>query len=316
MAKINNSGEGLMSRLTAKEVNGVWAGITMAWDENYRFDEEIYARNIKGMIDAGVHGIYTTGSTGEFYAIEYDEFCSMVDIQSHLCGEANMPLQIGCCSDSTSKTIKLLEYAAGKKQVGAVQVNIPYWMQLSDRELLQFFKDLTSACPDMPLIHYNIPRAKRFLGGDDYVSLLEAGVNLIGVKYTFAGSHFGDLQDAMIKTPDLSYFVAETFLASAMQLGARGTYSSLIGTDPNFMLNFYKHAKEGNWDKASVGQKFIADGTDMPEGFCGWAWSDIEKIVLTLSRGGNFRGVPKGTFVTCCTDGYRPVIFKLERLKN
>ena len=66
----------------------------------------------------------------------------------------------------------------------------------------------------------------------------------------------------------------------------------------------------------SVGQEFIADGTNMPDGFCGWAWSDIEKIVLTLSRGGNFVGVPKGTFVTCCTDGYRPVVFKLERLQT
>ena len=73
------------------------------------------------------------------------------------------------------------------------------------------------------------------------------------------------------------------------------------------------------WDKCdvfSIGQEFTADGTDMPEGFCGWAWSDIEKIVLTLSRGGNFRGVPKGTFVTCCTDGYRPVVFRLERITS
>ena len=79
-----------------------------------------------------------------------------------------------------------------------------------------------------------------------------------------------------------------------------------------------KHA-DSIWDKCnvfSVGQEFIADGIDMPESFCGWAWADIEKIVLTLSRGGNFRGVPKGTFVTCCTDGYRPVVFRLERLEE
>lgn len=247
-----------MTRLTANEVNGIWAGATMPWDQGYCFDEEVYAKNISGMIAAGVHGIYTTGSTGEFYAIEYNEFCRMVDIQAELCGAAGMPLQIGCCSDSTGKTIRLLEYAAAKKEVGAAQVNVPYWMQLNDRELIQFFKDLTVACPDMPLVHYNVPRAKRFLGGDDYLSILEAGVNLIGVKYTSAGSHFGDLQDAIAKTPDLSYFVAETFLASAMQLGARGSYSSIVGTDPDFMLRFYECAKEGDWDKAIKTQKHIA----------------------------------------------------------
>jgi uncharacterized repeat protein (TIGR04076 family) len=36
--------------------------------------------------------------------------------------------------------------------------------------------------------------------------------------------------------------------------------------------------------------------------------------VLTLARGGNFLGVKPGTFVTCCTDGFRPVFFKLERI--
>ena len=66
----------------------------------------------------------------------------MIDIQTEICGKYNMPLQIGCCSDCTAKTVKLIEYAAGKQEVGAVQVNIPYWMEVNDRELLQFFKDL------------------------------------------------------------------------------------------------------------------------------------------------------------------------------
>ena len=47
---------------------------------------------------------------------------------------------------------------------------------------------------------------------------------------------------------------------------------------------------------------------EMPEGFCGWAWADIQKLVYGMARGG------QDVFVTCCTDGYRPVIFKLERL--
>ena len=44
-------------------------------------------------------------------------------------------------------------------------------------------------------------------------------------------------------------------------------------------------------------------------GFCGWAWADIEKLVYGMARGGN------DVFVTCCTDGYRPVVFKLEKVK-
>jgi dihydrodipicolinate synthase/N-acetylneuraminate lyase len=182
----------------------------------------------------------------------------MVDIEAEICGKANMPLQIGCCSDATAKTIRLLEYAASKKEVGAAQVTLPYWMELTDREVAQFFKDLYQACPDMPLVHYNIPRAKRFLHGADYRRVLNVAPTLIGVKYTFAGSHFGQLQNDLRMTPQLSYFVAEDLLVSAMQLGARGSYSSLVATNPRFMLDLYQKAAAGQWDAAMTMQRRIA----------------------------------------------------------
>jgi len=61
------------------------------------------------------------------------------------------------------------------------------------------------------------------------------------------------------------------------------------------------------------GQEFISDGW-MPEGFCSHAWTDILRYVLVLARGGNFLGVKPGMFVTCCTDGFRPVFLKVERI--
>lgn len=70
------------------------------------------------------------------------------------------------------------------------------------------------------------------------------------------------------------------------------------------------------------GQEFIISGLMIkPEGFCEWAWNDIYKTVVALARGGNFsRDTFEGwmkddrTMITCCTDGIRPVIFKVERV--
>lgn len=67
-----------------------------------------------------------------------------------------------------------------------------------------------------------------------------------------------------------------------------------------------------------VGQEFVVgeDGR-MPEGFCTWAWNDIYGIVNTLRFGGNFPWMKeKGTNIACCTDGLRPVIFKLKRMEE
>lgn len=63
--------------------------------------------------------------------------------------------------------------------------------------------------------------------------------------------------------------------------------------------------------KFEIGDTFTLDASapwDKPEGFCGWAWADIQKMAWGMSRGGPKR------FVTACTDGYRPVIFLLEQL--
>jgi uncharacterized repeat protein (TIGR04076 family) len=64
-------------------------------------------------------------------------------------------------------------------------------------------------------------------------------------------------------------------------------------------------------------QEFIFDGYNYPEGFCSWAWADIQRDASLLS---NADANPswinrKGTTITCCTDGVRPVIFRIERIE-
>ena len=65
----------------------------------------------------------------------------------------------------------------------------------------------------------------------------------------------------------------------------------------------------------SVGDEFVSKNMSIPEGFCSWAWADIQRDVAHLSMGGEFPWMKKeGTMVSCCTDGLRPVLFKLERI--
>lgn len=70
--------------------------------------------------------------------------------------------------------------------------------------------------------------------------------------------------------------------------------------------------------KLEKGQVFIVEANgNMPEGFCSWAWADIQRDVTVLRFGGSLtwmRDDQEATYV-CCTDGLRPVFFKLERLK-
>lgn len=58
------------------------------------------------------------------------------------------------------------------------------------------------------------------------------------------------------------------------------------------------------------GQEFVLDSQwSAPEGFCHWAWADMRSMIQLVNEG-KFE-----TFVSCCTDGFRPVFFKIERIQ-
>lgn len=65
------------------------------------------------------------------------------------------------------------------------------------------------------------------------------------------------------------------------------------------------------------GQEFIIEGSwpERPAGFCDWAWSDIQRDVTMILLGADLPWLKTpGTAIACCTDGLRPVTFKIERL--
>lgn len=64
------------------------------------------------------------------------------------------------------------------------------------------------------------------------------------------------------------------------------------------------------------GQEFIVEDVGkMPEDFCSSAWHTIYCNVRTLAFGGNLPWYKeKGVAISSCTDGLRPVVFKLERI--
>ena len=89
--------------------------------------------------------------------------------------------------------------------------------------------------------------------------------------------------------------------------------------DPKEIFDEYP-VKEKDWFVPCAlfedGQEFILEeNLAMPEKFCTSAWHTIYPNVRTLSFGGNLPFFDEeGVAISCCSDGMRPVIFKLERI--
>ena len=69
-----------------------------------------------------------------------------------------------------------------------------------------------------------------------------------------------------------------------------------------------------------LGQVFVANGWECPEGFCRSAWDSVSPFVLALSHGaqGFYDGWMKNSrsAMISCNDGFRPVSFLLEAFEE
>ena len=62
------------------------------------------------------------------------------------------------------------------------------------------------------------------------------------------------------------------------------------------------------------GQTFEINGPLVcPEGFCSWAWADLQRDCAMMLFGPptQWQAEP---MIVCCTDGFRPVVFGIEHI--
>ena len=75
--------------------------------------------------------------------------------------------------------------------------------------------------------------------------------------------------------------------------------------------------KPGNSDRCqrhTKGQVYISENLAKPDGFCDWAFADMQRDLVFLAYSNKFNQPGKIQYVTC-TDGTNPVVFKLENVE-
>jgi uncharacterized repeat protein (TIGR04076 family) len=64
-------------------------------------------------------------------------------------------------------------------------------------------------------------------------------------------------------------------------------------------------------------REYIVDHQfEMPDDFCGKAWQDMSRELALLWYGIDPEYTEHNVVYTTCTDGVRPVVFKIERLES
>ncbi len=89
---------------------------------------------------------------------------------------------------------------------------------------------------------------------------------------------------------------------------------------PEEIFGHEMHRQDGNIIRAcsiEIGEEFIVDShLKMPENFCPRVWHDYYGLLMMYFYGGDMEYPAPGVTYVPCGDGVRPVIFKIEPIKD
>jgi 4-hydroxy-tetrahydrodipicolinate synthase len=232
-------------RLTRAGFGGVWAGVPTPWTSSGDLDPDAFEESVAVLAGWGVDGIYTTGSTGEFHALDDREFALLMEAleRGRRRGGADVPTQAGVSGLDTRAALRRSE-AALAAGADSLQVALPCWAVLTDDEVLDFVQAIARAFPGVPILHYNSPRAGRLVDGPLYARLADIVPELLGAK-TPAGDD-DDWAALRTSAPDLAFMVGETLLPRRVPEGARGTCSSYVYIAPELTMRLFAASRDGD----------------------------------------------------------------------
>lgn len=190
-------------------------------------------------------GVYTGGTTGEFYAMEFDEFRAVARATVEECHAGGAPAMIGCTSTYTRGACRRATYAA---EIGAdaIQIALPFWLEIGDAQIVPFVRDVARASSGLPLSIYETGRAKKKLSIDQHRAIKDAVPEYLMVKAT-AGT-IGATPDGCARLSQfVNVFVGETRWADLGPHGAAGGCSSAVYWGPRFVMRLWERVEAKDW---------------------------------------------------------------------
>ena len=132
------------------------------------------------LIENGNDGLVICGTTGESPSLTWEEEYELFKVVKKAIGDRGKIIA-GTGSNSTQEAISATQKAATLGVDGSLQV-VPYYNKPPQEGLYQHFKAIAQACPDLPMMLYNVPgRTSRNLEASTVARLSEIE-NIIAIK--------------------------------------------------------------------------------------------------------------------------------------
>ena len=233
--------------MEAEELKGVIAAIATPFDEKEKVDVSGLKKLVKHAVDGGVHGIMTTGGTGEFPHLQREEKKLITGTVVEAVKEHAFVIA-GTAACSTMEAISLSEDA---KAVGADAVILtpPYYFKLPDESLFSHFRDVARNVK-LPVVVYNNPLYTGNNLSPELIARISKLNGIIGLKQS--NPDLGQLVE-VIRTARKGFSVLtgiDSQFYPALCTGAKGIFSTAACVVPQMMVGIYDSFQNGNHPEA------------------------------------------------------------------
>ena len=262
---------------------GVFPAVVTPFKEDGSVDFRSFEAMCDYLADAGVHGLYVCGTTGEFAFLTVEERKSLLE-RAIACVGNRLTILVQAGHNALRPTIELVKHAqkSGAKGVGVIS---PYFYAYDDEALFRYHSAILDAAPDFPILVYNIPQRT---GVDMSVSLMERlrsrHKNFAGVKES--GNEDNIRRWLTLQDDSFSVFCGIDDLEyESFRRGCHAIVASFGNWMPRTFRKFVEAAERGDWDTARLLQARISQLVEPGK---------VINQIATIKAGLQLRGLPGG----------------------
>ena len=228
-------------------IQGVIPAMLTPLTKARQVDEAGLRKLVAFLIERGVHGIFTLGSSGEFPALLPEERQEVARI---VCDEVGgrVPVLVGA-SDSGTKQVVGHVRAAQAAGADVAVVLPPYYLSCTEQELVRHYRVILDRT-EMPILLYNYPPGTGVHITLDILKMLDGHERVVGMKDS--SGDFAFFQQVLYEYRDHPRFRVvqghEGYAGVSFLLGAHAGHLGLANVVPELFVSQYEAARAGQTD--------------------------------------------------------------------
>jgi len=211
-------------------LRGNWATLLLPINGDESIDFGRLGAALDVMTAAGVDGIYSNGTAGEFCSQTEAEFDAIQQLLAERCRRTGTAFVIGACQPDPRLSLDRVRRASALRPAG-IQVILPDWVPVTPGEASDFLRMAEEEAAGVPLLLYHPPHAKRVFPAAALAEILAPIPEVVGVKLGDGDAAW--YAEARRALADLAVFVPGHHLATGVAEGvAVGAFSNVACLSP------------------------------------------------------------------------------------